>query len=102
MSIHKAKGLEFDITFIFDNYKYILPSEWENEYKYYEEDLKVHYVALTRASKACYIMQGNLRYREKQDDLIAAKDSIFLSINGLPSHRRNLVWSKQMVNLNNS
>lgn len=97
MSFHKAKGLEFDITFIFDNYRYILPSEWGNEYKHFEEDLRLHYVALTRASKACYIMQGNLRYREKQGDLVSAKDSIFLSINGLPSHRRDLVWSKQMI-----
>jgi DNA helicase-2/ATP-dependent DNA helicase PcrA len=97
MSLHKAKGLEFDIIFIFDSYKYILPSEWGNEYQHYEEDLRLHYVALTRASKACYIMQGNLRYREKQDDLVLARDSIFLSINGLPSHRRDLIWSKQMI-----
>lgn len=97
MSLHKAKGLEFDITFIFDNYRYILPSEWGNEYTHYEEDLRLHYVALTRASKACYIMQGNLRYRVKQNDLIPATDSIFLSINGLPNYRRNLFWNKQKI-----
>ncbi|EOS7735105.1 UvrD-helicase domain-containing protein [Enterococcus hirae] len=97
MSFHKAKGLEFEITFLFDNYKYILPAEWENKYTNYDEDLRLHYVALTRASKVCYIMQGNLRYRERHNDLIQAKDSIFLSINGLPSYRKNLFWSKQNI-----
>ncbi|EHK9623551.1 DEAD/DEAH box helicase, partial [Staphylococcus pseudintermedius] len=65
MTLHKSKGLEFKCVFLMDLYKWILPFEgdWVSEEDYIQA-LNLHYVGITRAIEACYIMQGTKRYNE--------------------------------------
>lgn len=93
MTLHKSKGLEFKIVFHLDLYKYILPNEgdWVTEEDYVQA-LNLHYVGITRAKEACYIMEGTERYRRKKDDYIQAVESSFLSIPGLDKLRKNVKW----------
>ncbi len=69
MSLHKAKGLEFDIVFHLDLHEWVLPAkrpgpgnDWDNlEYPTWEQDVNLHYVGITRARKACYLCTGDQR-----------------------------------------
>ena len=67
MSIHKAKGLEFDVVFILDIHKYIIPREKFNPSGYLdlEECRNIHYVALTRAKKAVILCLNTIRTNSK-------------------------------------
>lgn len=67
MTIHKAKGLEFDVVFILDLHKFIIPKERFNPNGYVdlEECKNVHYVALTRAKKAVILCLNTKRTNSK-------------------------------------
>ena len=83
MTLHKAKGLEFDIVFHLDLYKYILP-----QYKSDDpiQDLNLHYVGITRAKKCCVLCTSS--YRTKSDESVtSAAPSHFLFRQGLPQLR---------------
>lgn len=94
MSLHKAKGLEFDIVFHLDLYEWILPAkrpgpgdDWNNpQYPSLEQDTNLHYVGITRARKACFLCTADQRVnscgKEKQ-----ALPSKFLSINEIAKLR---------------
>lgn len=92
MTLHKSKGLEFDVVFHMDMYKYIIPFEPSNEDER-EQFLNLHYVGITRAKKACYIMLGTSRYRPKTNDYISATPSSFLYLPGMNERRENTVWT---------
>lgn len=93
MTLHKSKGLEFKAVFHLDVYKYILPKEgsWVS-YDDYIQALNLHYVGITRAKEVCYIIQGNMRYRHKENDYIQAIESPFLYLNGVDKLRNNVQW----------
>lgn len=68
MTLHKAKGLEFDLVFHADLYDHVIPTRryppgtygqviFENEI----QCLNLHYVGVTRAIKACVLMTSNFR-----------------------------------------
>ena len=63
MSIHKSKGLEFDVVFILDLHKYIIPKMnfLTNDYLDIAECKNVHYVSLTRAKKAIILCWNTIR-----------------------------------------
>lgn len=90
MTIHKSKGLEFDAVFHLDLYKFIIPKgSAEYGYDNWQEDLNLHYVALTRAKKVCFMVGSSRRINSEQK----FKDgipSIFLSINKLDDYRQNI------------
>ena len=65
MTLHKSKGLEFNIVFHMDLYKWILPNEYGDETSQIQ-DLNLHYVGITRAIDVCYLMSGSMRYRSRQ------------------------------------
>ena len=67
MTIHKAKGLEFDVVFILDLHKFIIPKEKFNPNGYVdlEECKNIHYVALTRAKKAVILCLNTKRTNSK-------------------------------------
>lgn len=95
MTLYKSKGLEFDIVFHLNVCEWELPSKRvENNnfnnpiYNNWEQDIYLHYVGITRASKACYLIRGTYR-TNFSDDLKTAKDSEFLNINDLPSLRKD-------------
>lgn len=64
MTIHAAKGLEFDAVFIVGLEKGLFPSEramgLHNEI---EEERRLFYVAITRAKKYCFLSLSRMRYR---------------------------------------
>lgn len=68
MTLHKAKGLEFDLVFHADLYDHVIPTRiyppgtygqiiFENE----KQCLNLHYVGITRAVKACVLMTSTSR-----------------------------------------
>lgn len=83
MTLHKSKGLEFDIVFHLDLYRWILPM-YKGDYV---QDINLHYVGITRARKCCILCSSTIRHR--QNDTVDADKSEFLSINGLPELRLN-------------
>lgn len=93
LTYHKAKGLEFDVVFCLETYQYIMPPTkyWEKDYDAYGQFLAMHYVGITRAKKACYILLGTKRHRKYN----AEKDTLpseFLGLYNLPSLRVNGSW----------
>ena len=91
MTLHKSKGLEFNIVFHMDMYRWILPNEY-GDTETRQQDLNLHYVGITRAKDICYIMNGSKRYRAKQNDYISAEPSPFLNLPGLAERRLDVTW----------
>lgn len=96
MTLHKSKGLEFDVVFHLNMSDWELPSKQiENNdfnnplYPNWEQDINLHYVGITRARKACYLVRGTQR-TNSQNCLKTAHDSEFLSINKLYLLRKEL------------
>lgn len=97
MTLHKSKGLEFDVVFHLNMsdwelpYKQIEHGDFNNpKYPNWEQDLNLHYVGITRARKVCYLVRGTQR-TNSYDCLKNARDSEFLGINGLESLRKH-IW----------
>ncbi|HCA7421785.1 TPA: ATP-dependent helicase, partial [Staphylococcus pseudintermedius] len=93
MTLHKSKGLEFKCVFLMDLYKWILPFEgdWVSEEDYIQA-LNLHYVGITRAIEACYIMQGTKRYNESSKKYFDAIESPFLYRHNTSSLREEFNW----------
>ena len=91
MTLHKSKGLEFNIVFHMDMYKYIISDDWGDADEI-AQMLNLHYVGVTRSIDVCYIMNGTSRYRRKNNDFVNAYPSAFLSKPGLSERRRNVDW----------
>ncbi|WOZ79913.1 UvrD-helicase domain-containing protein [Kosakonia sacchari] len=88
MTLHKAKGLEFELVFHADLYDHVLPSRiyppgtygqviFENEI----QCLNLHYVGVTRAVKACVLMTSNYRING-QNNVKNGEPSQFIGRNG--------------------
>ncbi|MFM9903637.1 MAG: UvrD-helicase domain-containing protein [Pyrinomonadaceae bacterium] len=82
LTIHKSKGLEFDVVFHLDLHEWILPAEriesGKRFYPDWEQDLNTHYVGLTRAKTACILVTSTFRtnsYRQRK----TGSDSEFLN-----------------------
>ena len=78
MTLHKSKGLEFDIVFHLNLYRWILP-QFRGDYY---QDLNLHYVGITRAKKCCVLCSSTYRHRT-ETEVIPADESEFLYINDL-------------------
>lgn len=92
MTLHKSKGLEFEIVFHMDLYDWTFPRRNIDEDDW-KQTLNLHYVGITRAKQACYIMQGTERYRPYNDDFVGASESPFLYLNNVQDYRKNVVWN---------
>lgn len=98
MTLHKSKGLEFKVVFHLDLYRWILPFEGaRTSEEDYIQALNLHYVGVTRAVEACYIMQATLRYRSSQGDLWSAEESPFLHLHNTSSLRQDIYCSIPQV-----
>lgn len=88
MTLHKAKGLEFDFVFHLDLYDWILPRReyikgcYDEVFSQYDQCLNLHYVGITRAKKAVVLINSSERLNY-QGELKKAKPSQFLSLRGL-------------------
>ena len=83
MTLHKSKGLEFNIVFHMDMYKYIISDERCTNSEI-EKLMNLNYVSS--------IMNGTQRYRSRQQDLYPAYPSSFLMKEGLQKRREELIW----------
>ena len=90
LTYHKAKGLEFDVVFCLETYKYIMPP-YNSTKVQEEESLAIHYVGVTRARKACYLMLGTERHNAK-GECHRAEPSTFLEFDGLSKLRAKETW----------
>lgn len=87
MTLHKAKGLEFDLVFHVDLYDHVLPKRTYPRGQYgvfFEHEiqcLNLHYVGVTRAVKACVLMTSNLRVNG-QGEVKNGAPSQFIGRNG--------------------
>ena len=60
-TIHASKGLEYNDVYLMDVFDGILPSKinlqlvYEEDYKRYEEDRRIYYVAMTRAKESLHL-----------------------------------------------
>lgn len=94
MTLHKSKGLEFDIVFHLNLNEWELPiKKIENndfnhpKYINWSQDLNLHYVGITRARKACYFVRSTYRTNNYGERKIA-HDSEFLEMNQLIDLRK--------------
>lgn len=90
MTLHKSKGLEFDIVFHLDLYKYIMPSSYNGEFISPIQDLNLHYVGITRAKKVCILCTSTKRHNRNGE--ISGIESEFLQIPRLYSLRSNFMY----------
>lgn len=72
MTLHKAKGLEFDLVFHADLYDHVIPTRLYPPDAYgqviFQDEiqcLNLHYVGITRAIKACVLMTSSLRFNTR-------------------------------------
>jgi len=84
ITLHKSKGLEFDIVFHLDLYEHIFPQYNGN----YNQDLNLHYVGVTRAKKACILCTSTKRTKAN-GDIVNANISEFLTLNNVQDLRKN-------------
>lgn len=88
MTLHKSKGLEFDIVIHLDLVEWVFPRRVpganysDRVYPELEQDLNLHYVGITRAKNACVLIHTTQRINA-QDAVKRAAPSIFLSLPGL-------------------
>jgi DNA helicase-2/ATP-dependent DNA helicase PcrA len=78
LSIHQAKGLEFEVVFIIGLEKHVLPSIHEHTQSEQDEERRLMFVAVTRAKK-----QLILSYVQYNSFNILQKPSIFIKECGL-------------------
>lgn len=91
LTLHKSKGLEFNIVFHMDLYKYIVSDDFgDNSEK--TQMLNLHYVGITRAIDACYLMTSSNRYVKKIKDFDVASPSNFLNRPGMRERRIDVRW----------
>ncbi|MFE4354018.1 UvrD-helicase domain-containing protein [Peribacillus butanolivorans] len=81
MTLHKSKGLEFQIVFHLDLYEYIFPSKFNGEYTSPIQDLNLHYVGITRAKECCVLCTSTIRHNNNGE--INGVKSEFLRLNRL-------------------
>jgi DNA helicase-2/ATP-dependent DNA helicase PcrA len=94
MTLHKSKGLEFDVVIHLDLYEWIMPkkkpgpnNDFKNPiYDNWTQDLNLHYVGVTRARNGCFLVSStqrtNYEYKLKQ-----GKDSEFVWNNNIKELR---------------
>ncbi len=96
MTLHKAKGLEFDLVFHADLYDHVIPTRsyptgsygqviFENE----AQCLNLHYVGITRAIEACVLMTSSFRING-QGAVKNGAPSQFIGRNG--ANATPIVW----------
>jgi DNA helicase-2/ATP-dependent DNA helicase PcrA len=81
LTLHKSKGLEFDMVFHLNLHRWILP-QYKGDYY---QDLNLHYVGITRAKKCCVLCTSSHRIKGKE--ITEAAQSEFLEMNGLENLR---------------
>lgn len=85
MTLHKSKGLEFDVVIHFGLEEWVFPyrkysTNYNNPiYPDLEQETNLHYVGITRAEKLCVLIQTGLR-ENRSGKINNAQPSYFLSL----------------------
>ena len=88
MTLHKSKGLEFDIVFHLDLYDWIMPKRefirgcYDEVFTSWEQDLNLHFVGITRAKEHCILVNSTNRFNH-EGDIKQGKKSQFMTLDGL-------------------
>ena len=89
MTLHKSKGLEFDVVFHLDLYEWTFPHRQFQEdyhapplYPTWDQELNLHYVGITRAKKACFLLTSGRRFNSGGQEKNGGP-SRFLTLQGL-------------------
>ncbi|APJ17648.1 ATP-dependent helicase [Acinetobacter baumannii] len=89
MSIHKSKGLEFKAVIHLGLEAWVFPRMTRRHGQWILQDLdgdkNLHYVAITRAEKLCYLVNMSIRVNSQFEERTAEK-SEFLCIEKLNKH----------------
>lgn len=92
MTLHKSKGLEFDIVYHLNMNEFEIPfKQYKNGVVCYPneaQDLDLHYVGVTRAKKLCVLVSNSARHNSK-GEAKKGEPSVFLSRNGIEALRIN-------------
>ena len=92
MTLHKSKGLEFDIVYHLNMNEFEIPfkqfNNWVAYYRNEVQDLDLHYVGVTRAKKLCVLVSNSIRHNSN-GDAKKGEPSVFLSRNGIETLRKN-------------
>jgi len=94
MTLHKSKGLEFDIILHLDLYEWVFPNKQpgpDNDfnnpvYGSWEQDINLHYVGITRAKEACFLISSTKRTNKNNEEK-NGRDSDFLLIDNISKLR---------------
>ncbi|WP_321849856.1 ATP-dependent helicase [Pseudomonas paraveronii] len=88
MTIHKAKGLEFEVVIHLDLNEWLFPyrvmgeSFSDKSYPSWEQDLNLHFVGVTRAKTMCLLVHTTQRLNAK-DETKGGEPSAFLRLPGV-------------------
>ena len=63
MTVHAAKGLEFEVVFVVGMEENLFPSQYCKSPRELEEERRLLYVAMTRAMKYCYLSYAQQRFK---------------------------------------
>lgn len=95
MTLHKSKGLEFEVVFHMNLNEWELPyqkvenGDFNNPiYCDFEQDLNLHYVGVTRAKSQCFLITTSYR-TNKNGETKRSKPSVLLNMNSLQSLRKD-------------
>lgn len=98
MTLHKAKGLEFDIVYHLNMNQWELPfkkivnGDFDNPlYPNWSQDLDLHYVGVTRAKKACYLISSSQRHNP-DGNIKNSQPSEFLYLNEVEKLRHDYTF----------
>lgn len=73
MTLHKSKGLEFDLVVHLDLYDWVFPTRKftgdfnEEVFPDWDQDLNLHFVGITRARKWCVLVTSTQRINSEND-----------------------------------
>lgn len=88
MTLHKSKGLEFELVYHLDLYDWIHPKRkfvrgcFDVIYDNWEQELNLHFVGITRAKNYCVLVTSNSRLNRDYETK-TGKPSQFFSLPGL-------------------
>ena len=94
LTLHKSKGLEYDVVIHLDLYEWVFPNkrpgdnnDFDNPvYGDWNQDLNLHYVGLTRARKGCILISSTERHNNEMGKK-RGRNSEFISLNGIEKLR---------------
>lgn len=93
MTLHKAKGLEFDVVYHLDLYDWVFPKREytgnfnEEVFPDWQQDLNLHFVGITRAKEHCILISSNRRINSNGESKSGSK-SQFMTLSGITGLHR--------------